>query len=426
MRGIVGYERSLNLLLQKSLTHCTKYHYFSLKYKSSAAPFSSLTPRGTNTTEPFTEKVRKKIWGTDQPPGQANPYEENSYLQRVDQATTDSGPTESLIQNLSVNGSISQYEPATVWDGLEQVGGSEDLLVKEWLPGNTFDDSFVPKDAVTNVEEITAIIHRVLVEIFVWQQANHQLADICMASNPSTDFTMNVNMTYSPKVGITLQYPDNTTMEKIIRSLRPEKSEDKAILTHESESSLTEISDNPTIAAKIIEPDDIKESEQSLDEKLYRKGKIPPEEATADNLNDSKKTSLESKKFQESVTSWDPSWMNIPITDTDLKFTVGSLSTSTRILQLSGIRVSDAIITSTTTVGILLKQIIKPPKNRKLADVLAEKEELSNLPNVSIHPRRITLRDRETKVGRWKLIEEEFSARGLISDKRKSVKTLHS
>lgn len=419
MRGIVRYERSLNLLRQTSLSHCTQYHYFCLIHKLSAAPFSLLTHRGAKTSEPFTEKVRKKIWGTDQPPGQANPYGENSYLQRVDEATTDSRPSGSLIQNLSVNESISQYEPATVWDGLEQVGGSEDLLVKEWLPGNTFDASFVPKNAVTNVDEITAIVHRALVEIFVWQKANHQLADIYMASKPSTDFTMNVNMTYSPTMGIILKYPDNITMENIIRSLTHKKSEERTIFTHEPESFPTEISDNLTTAADMTEPDGIKESEKSSDEKLLRTRLMSPEESKENNLHISKEIGLEPINYKELVTSWDPSWMKIPFTDTEIKFTLFK-----RILQLSGIRVSDAIITSTTTAGHLLKQIIKPPKNRKLADVLVENKELSNLPNVSVHPRRLTLRDRETKVGRWKLIEEEFIARGLISDKRRSVDTL--
>lgn len=420
MRSIVGYERSLNLLRQTSHTYFTNYHYLSFKYKSSAARFSSLTPRGTNSSEPFTEKVRKKIWGTDKPPGQSNPYEENSYLQRADQATTDSRPTESLTQNLSVNESISHYEPATVWDGLEQVGGSEDLLVKEWLPGNTFGASFVPKDAMTNVDEITAIVHRVLVEIFTWQQANHQLADIFMASKSSSDFTLNVNMTYSPRTGIELQYPDNTTMENIISSLTPEKSEEKAVFTHETELSHSEIHDNSTIPAEMADLDGRKESEQNSAEKLDSIEPISPDEATTDNLQNSKKTGLEPINYHELVTSWDPSWMNIPIINTELKFTLFK-----RILQLSGIRVSDAIITSATTPGLLLKQIIRSPKNQKLADILAEKKELSNLPNVSIHPRRITVRDRETKVGRWKLIEEEYIARGLISKRKKSVDILY-
>jgi len=35
------------------------------------------------------------------------------------------------------------------------------------------------------------------------------------------------------------------------------------------------------------------------------------------------------------------------------------------------------------------------------------------LPNVTIHSSKLTLVDKETQVGRWKLIEQELADRGL-------------
>ena len=42
-----------------------------------------------------------------------------------------------------------------------------------------------------------------------------------------------------------------------------------------------------------------------------------------------------------------------------------------------------------------------------------EQPELTQLPNVTFVPRRVTRGDRETAVGRYKLIEEEFRKRDL-------------
>ncbi|KAI6250355.1 hypothetical protein HI914_02076 [Erysiphe necator] len=415
MLWIARYDRSTSLLRYTNLYFNAKYQRLSPKNKLCLVSLSSLASRAANTNVPLTEKVRRKIWGTDQPPGQADPYGENYNLKKSDQTTSEPRPVETRIQKPLVNESVSQYEPATIWDGLEQVGGTEHMLNQEWLPGNTFHASFIPKDKMVDIDKITATVHRVLVEIFVWQQANYQLANIFAGPELKTDFTINVNLSYSPKMGIKLQYPDNTTMENIIRSLTPGQLEEVTI-AHDSDLSLTpkgDISINTTDISKL---DSVKESEENIVDLQSVSEPCPLEETSAENPHNTKETNLELINYQELVASWDPSWMNIPIIDAEIKFTFFK-----RILQLTGIHVSDAIITSTTTVGGLLKQIIKPPKNRKLAEVLAEKEELSMLPNVSIHPRRITLRDRETRVGRWKLIEQEFIARGLISEERRNT-----
>ncbi len=82
-------------------------------------------------------------------------------------------------------------------------------------------------------------------------------------------------------------------------------------------------------------------------------------------------------------------------------------------MQLTGIRISDSTIQPSRTVQALLKHLIKPPKPKKLADALREKEELLSLPNVTIYEKRVTPIDKEKQVGRWKLIEEELKERNL-------------
>ena len=46
-------------------------------------------------------------------------------------------------------------------------------------------------------------------------------------------------------------------------------------------------------------------------------------------------------------------------------------------------------------------------------DALAQKEELLDLPNVAVYPKRLSIVDKEKSVGRWKIIEQELKARSL-------------
>lgn len=56
----------------------------------------------------------------------------------------------------------------------------------------------------------------------------------------------------------------------------------------------------------------------------------------------------------------------------------------------------------------------RQPKPKKLAEQLAAQgEQLSSLPNLRIHDKKIGPIDRETELGRWKVIEGELEKRGL-------------
>jgi Ribosomal subunit 39S len=82
-------------------------------------------------------------------------------------------------------------------------------------------------------------------------------------------------------------------------------------------------------------------------------------------------------------------------------------------MQLTGLRIPDSAIKPVKTVQALLAHLVKPPKPRKLIDALQQKEELLNLPNVSIYAKRVTPIDKHKSVGRWKVIEQELIDRGL-------------
>lgn len=77
----------------------------------------------------FTDRVRKKIWGSENPPGQEDPYGGQSILdQRKTQAELEDdgkGPRSqvaSTAEELRDENTVSGYVAKTTWDGLERVG----------------------------------------------------------------------------------------------------------------------------------------------------------------------------------------------------------------------------------------------------------------------------------------------------------------
>jgi hypothetical protein len=82
-------------------------------------------------------------------------------------------------------------------------------------------------------------------------------------------------------------------------------------------------------------------------------------------------------------------------------------------MQLTGVRIPDNVIKSSNTAKALLNHLITPPKPKKLVEELNQKHDLVSLPNVTIWSRKITSIDKEQRIGRWKVIEEELKSRNL-------------
>ena len=86
---------------------------------------------------PFTEKLRRKIWGTDNPPGLKDPYGGPSFLERrrmekearengeylqTGQESYDRGSVDMLDSRADYTEEPREYVPAETWDGLEHMG----------------------------------------------------------------------------------------------------------------------------------------------------------------------------------------------------------------------------------------------------------------------------------------------------------------
>ncbi|KAH7175822.1 hypothetical protein EDB81DRAFT_874644 [Dactylonectria macrodidyma] len=116
------------------------------------------------------------------------------------------------------------------------------------------------------------------------------------------------------------------------------------------------------------------------------------------------------KEAQEIVKALDASWKDVALTDHHLKFAIRK-----RIYQLTGRLIPDSKLGAARTAQHLLTLTVNPAKRsgKKLAELLATQGDLPALPNVTVHRKKVGAIDKEVAVGRWKVITEELTKRGL-------------
>ncbi|ORX99548.1 hypothetical protein BCR34DRAFT_592864 [Clohesyomyces aquaticus] len=96
--------------------------------------------------------------------------------------------------------------------------------------------------------------------------------------------------------------------------------------------------------------------------------------------------------------------------DWNIKFAI-----SKRLLQLTGHRMSDPFLGSSSTLGFLFAHLVATTSYpaKPLHEQIANSTPLTALPNVTIHAKRLTPLDKEKPLGRFKVIEYALRERGL-------------
>ena len=103
---------------------------------------------------PFTEKIRRRIWGTDNPPGLADPYGGESFLERrareraLQRQPRQDNAVEEEVEEVEEETRVidqkdlmdHEYKPADTWEGLRHVGHKGDW--RDMPP--TLADEFYP------------------------------------------------------------------------------------------------------------------------------------------------------------------------------------------------------------------------------------------------------------------------------------------
>ncbi|KAG4429057.1 hypothetical protein IFR05_015461 [Cadophora sp. M221] len=409
MRRIARLDRSIDLLRTRATVQAPSSTYLCTACKHHTSPFSTSSARDAKTS--MTDRLRRKIWGTDSPPGLEDPYggksvfDQTKKREQEQQGEEQKAARKSQSEEAKANRlPTSKYTPATTWDGLQTVGFVED----RWAQDHLY-KPFVPMEVKTNSEEITGALHRAMVEIFALKEAGVPL-DSVSSKVPGRDLTLDVTIDQSPS-GPVLKFMGGAAppLEDLVGSVTG-KAQTQAVdetVEHEvpTESEEDVAADRSTIdplhsdaepaAEETFEKENPTESEEDVD----------ADRTSVDPLHQADSVVV---TYEELIASWGPGWLQVSLEDPEIKFAVLK-----RMMQLTGIRIPDAHLKSSKTASTILKLLIIPPKPRKLVDALSQKEDLVTLPNVSIFASRITPVDKERSLGRWKVIEKELEARGL-------------
>ncbi|CZT48256.1 uncharacterized protein RSE6_08929 [Rhynchosporium secalis] len=410
MRRISRLHRPIDLLrLRKNAQSTSTYLCSACKHH--ASPFTTSALRAAQDGKvSLTDKLRRKIWGTDSPPGLDDPYgdksvfdqtKKNELKRRKEQEVAIRLNRQKDVEKPVEDPSWDDYTEASTWDGMETVGSTERPFRRQHKY-----QAFVPKKVMTDGDEITAALHRAMVEVFALQEAGRPLGSFHKGM-PGQDMTLDITFDHSPS-GPVLKFMDEAPpLWDIVNSI----------------TKLTEASNkkrepkNPKIpeqdvAADRSTADPLKSYAEKASDETLGKGKpteseedVAADRSSEDPLQDGNSLQV---TYEELIASWGQAWLQVSLENPEMKFAVLK-----RFMQLTGIRIPDAHLGSSRTASALLKSLIVQPKPRKLVEALSQKEDLVTLPNVSIFAKRITPIQKERSLGRWKVIEEELQKRGL-------------
>jgi hypothetical protein len=270
------------------------------------------------------DKLRKKIWGSDKPPGLENPYGDGSILeqnerrrqrQKKDNEVKDSEVKQRPQQKAKAYKPVSSYEPAETWDGLQRVGGYGNWWAQNWDPLHPF-KSFVPADREANEEVITACLHRAMVEVFTVREVGETLS-IVSQTVPGEDITADIQLVQSA-TGVRLQFPESVPLEQIIQSLSPPIDET------EEKFAPTEFEEDVAADRSSTDPLHPESTPELVDETATKEAPTESEEDVAADRStvDPLKEDVAPRYYTDVIASWDPSWLQISLENPEVKFAV--------------------------------------------------------------------------------------------------------
>lgn len=93
-------------------------------------------------SDDWTERLRQRIWGTTNPPGQKDPYVHETPREEDEELDTTDLPPETPSRKWSKKKSDTKdYVPATSWDGLDQIGGKDQWWEEAWDQRHPYEGS---------------------------------------------------------------------------------------------------------------------------------------------------------------------------------------------------------------------------------------------------------------------------------------------
>lgn len=350
MRRITRIERSVDLLRPRTIASRSS-PYLCSACNHQASSFSTSASRSADKKLPFTERIRQKIWGTDQPPGLEDPYGDASVFDQTKKraAVEKKESAESAAEPALPD----DYEPASTWDGLLRVGGYGHWWSENWDPDHQF-TGFLPRKRTTDSEVVVAALHRAMVEVFALQQAQKPLSGV--SKNISEwDPTDYVQIVPSGN-GATLQFSSQASIDDILQSLDPV--DETAVKKAPTESEADVAADrstvdplNPDMEPEVEDETSVKKApteseadvaaDRSRVDPLPRGSQKPSNSETAEKEKstasekdvDADKTGddplspfFQANTYAEVIATWDPAWLGVSLENPEVKFAVSAIA----------------------------------------------------------------------------------------------------
>lgn len=333
MKRLSRLDRSIDLLRARSALPSSSPFLCSTCGRPS--PFSTSTPLSATEKDKLdlSERFRRRIWGTDNPPGAKNPYtgshvDEVSAKQRNSRASSrlledapasQQKPVEIRVKHADQELLDAEYEPASSWDGLDVMG---EIPQKAYF----FEGFISGKKSISEVKAAVAV-HRSLVEVLVAKEAGLPLTDI--GRGPVIeDLTQEVQISVSVDGQLSLQFPaGGVTREEIIYSLtaasEAEIEDETAVKTNPTESEEDVAADRSTIDPLHPDKTPIDDTHESVEnEPTESEQDVNADRSEIDPLEESKADASVQESLKALVASWDPAWQSISLADPEFKFAV--------------------------------------------------------------------------------------------------------
>ncbi|KAL8696869.1 MAG: hypothetical protein Q9224_002576 [Gallowayella concinna] len=332
------------------------------------------------------------------------------------------------------------YTLATSGEGLETIGGPTGWWEKGWDKEHQF-QGFLRPTPMQNRQEIRKAIERALVEWYTVEKGDIEFregvgaAHRLWANDRSWELVPVGNFalwqTEKGKVKLEWERPEGK-MEMYDWLQQPfldaqEITDEEANALLDSE----ELGASPDISAQDVNDSGMPERDPTEAMPAESEDSTNPP-SDGDGAGPAKPATQRHSKVKKASMQYSGLQGNISLHNHNLKFTVIK-----RVMQLTGIRISDTAIQSIDSSLTLFRHLIQKPKPKKLAQLLVENRgragkakaykgvpQLANLPNVQILPTKYVPSMAETALGRQKVIEKELDQHGIPVPFREEIERI--
>ena len=270
----------------------------------------------------LTTRLRRRIWGTDTPPGQKDPYRrltpEEKAAELLEQESVGDGKhnaSHDTATEVARRQSAGEYLPAQNWDGLERIGGATGWWEEEWDRNNVY-RGFLTEgvfgEKIANVEDV---VRRVAVEILALKQAGVTLHECAQAEWSKEELIENIDIVKNEDGSFALREQTPDLIDELVEVLQSSPETDE-LETDELE---TEEMETDDLAEEIENPEEDPEAMEAEEQRLLDELNAEEEAAAAEEEQTPEEDEIPTVATTK---THDPIYLELPLTDIAFKFAV--------------------------------------------------------------------------------------------------------